>query len=334
MAARMTCPRRQRRLIVAQVRIVAILLFALSLQGQTHSKGNVRIHNLMPDFWRFWNAAQDQNPPRQLELWRSSYIQPNSALFADLAAPCAKHFSDGALETDYFPTLPTLVPEIGSLQQTMPGIIADARQRFQKAFPDMAWSGDIYIMASAECFNGRSQQIQGSNALLLGLDDIVEEHETNLPPLLDHELFHRYQHVFFPFEPERDEPLWVRLWAEGMATFVAQRLNPSATDQDTLWITEPVMEDLNQRRSTLAADFLSRFSSESQHDAAVYFLDDHSQDPNIPPRTGYFLGLEVAEQLAGQYPLKQMAHWNRAQAEPHIREALERTKIDNKDGKK
>jgi hypothetical protein len=306
------------------VSIFALLLFAFLSQGQAPLGGNVRIHDLMPDFWLFWNAAKNESPLQQLESWRSLYIQPNAALFADLAAPCAKHFSDRSLETDYFPTLPQFISEIHSLQQAMPGIVADARQRIQKAFPDMAWSGDIYIMASAECFNGRSQQIGGSNALLLGLDDIAEEHETNLPPLLDHELFHRYQHAFFLFEPERDEPLWVRLWAEGMATYVARRLNPSATEQDTLWITEPVMKELKHRRAMLAADFLSRFSSESQHDAAVYFLDDRSQDPNIPPRTGYFLGLEVAEQLATRYPPQQMAHWDRTQAETHIREALKR----------
>jgi uncharacterized protein YjaZ len=186
----------------------------------------------------------------------------------------------------------------------------------------MRWSGDIYMMASAGCFNGRSQRIHGREALLLGLDDIAELHDTNLSPLLDHELFHRYHHGFFPFEPGNDEPLWVRLWAEGLATYVSRKMNPSASNMDTLWIADPKINELDDRRSFLAADFIKRFASTSQRDASPYFLDERGTDPNIPPRAGYYLGLRVVEDLSRSYSLQQMAHWNRAEAEPHIQAAL------------
>lgn len=286
------------------------------------SPDNIAVHNLMPGFWHFWEAANGRPPDQQLQSWESLYIQPNSKVFADLAAPCAKHLTPEALKRDYFPTLSEYISQIHSIENSMPALIEKTRLGFVKVFPDMRWSGEIYIMASAGCFNGRSQQIQGRDALLLGLDDIAELHETNLPPLLDHELFHRYQHAFFPFEPERNEPLWVRLWAEGMATYVSRKLNPSATNMDTLWIDDAHVKELDSRIANIAADFLNHFASTSPRQASLYFLDDESKDPNIPARAGYYLGLRVAERLGKKYSVQEMAHWNRSQAEPHIGAAL------------
>jgi hypothetical protein len=301
--------------------LALVSLAALCAAQTTHA--GVVVHNLMPDFWRFWEQAQHEPPERQLALWRALYVKPNSAVFADLAGPCAKHFADSALEKEFLPTLPELIPEIRSLGESLPGIIKRARLGFQRTFPDMNWSGDIYIMASAGCFNGRSQLVQGREALLLGLDDIAQLHETNLPPLLDHELFHRYQHPYFAFEPGNDEPLWTRLWAEGMATYVSRRLNPSASNTDTLWISDADVQKMDDRKAAIAADFLAHFDSTSKVEAALYFLDDESKDANIPARAGYWLGLRVAEELGRQYPLGTMAHWNREQAEAPIRKVLE-----------
>ena len=246
---------------------------------------------------------------------------PNAAVFRDLNAPCARDLDSTALENDYFPALPEYVGGMHALELSLPQTISQTRQRFQKIFPDMTWRGNIYLMASAGCFNGRSQEIGGGEALLLGLDDIVGLHETNLPPLLEHELFHRYHHAFFAFEPDHDESMWVRLWAEGLATYVAQRLSPSASYMDTMWMTDKKVADLDANTSVLAASFLGSFDSTSQGDADHYFLQDVSNDPKIPGHTGYFLGMRVAMLLSHRYSIVERAHWNRTQAEPHIRGA-------------
>jgi hypothetical protein len=284
---------------------------------------DVRLLNLMPSFWKFWSAAKGRAPAQQLQTWQSLYVQQNERVFRDLDAPCARHFTSISLGNDYFPGLPGLVPEMHKLERSLPRTIDQTRLRFQQAFPDMAWSGDIYMMASADCFNGRSQIIDGRQALLLGLDDIAGLHETNLPVLLEHELFHRYHHNFFAYEAERDEPMWVRLWAEGMATYVSRSLSPSASNQEALWMTDEKVAHLEADLSQFAASFLHGFNSTSKEDANDYFLLDVSNDPRIPGHTGYYLGMRVAELLNQHYSLKTMAHWSRAEAEPHIHETLE-----------
>src|SRR5215472_9245828 len=51
-----------------------------------------KIHNLLPDFWRFWTAAHGQSLARQAQLWQELYVGPHQTIFDDLAAPCKPEF--------------------------------------------------------------------------------------------------------------------------------------------------------------------------------------------------------------------------------------------------
>jgi hypothetical protein len=282
----------------------------------------VRLVNLMPSFWSFWQQMQHASIPDQRAALNRVYLKPNQAVWRDLQAPCARHLEDTELEQNYLPLLPQLIGPMHSLQRTLPGTIAQVRAHFSGTFPDMNWHGDIYLLASLGCFNGRSQLIDGREALLLGLDDIADLHENNVSPLIEHELFHRYQHAYFDFEPERVEPLWVRLWAEGLATYVAQQISPRASAMDTMWMTDAKLRGLDQKCRSLAAVFRSKFDSIDKNDAANYFLLDDSNEPEVPGHTGYYLGMRVAQWLHRSYTLRSLAHWSRAQAEERIRTAL------------
>jgi len=307
----------------ATLTLLTVGSLSATASSQAQTRGSVQIINLMPSFWKFWANAKDMSAPQQLERWQSLYIRPNETVFHDLILPCVRHLGPTALEEEYFPALPGYVGGMRMLESSLPQTIAHTRVKFQKSFPDMAWHGNIYLMASAGCFNGRSQKIDGQESLLLGLDDIVGLHETDLPPLLEHELFHRYHHAFFAYEPDHNEQMWVRLWAEGMATYVSQNLSPSASYMDTMWMTDKKIADLDAGASTLAASFLRSFDSTNQTDADHYFLQDVSSDPRIPGHTGYYLGMRVAKLLNRHYSLATMAHWSRFEAEAHIREALQ-----------
>ena len=117
--------------------------------------------------------------------------------------------------------------------------------------------------------------------------------------------------------------MWVRLWAEGMATFISQELSPSATYMDTMRMTDKKVAALYADSAVLAASFLHRSDSTTQADADNYFLQDVSSDPKIPGHTGYYLGMRVAKLLSQHYSMVEIAHWNRTQAEPLVRGALQ-----------
>ena len=126
------------------------------------------IHDFTPDFWRFWEAARNRPAKQQEKLWQQLYVAPHQAVFDDLAGPCKVEYDPDWARAHYFPALPGVVPGIRAMVAGMAHQLDEANGRFLRTFPDMHWSGDIYVMASGFCFNGRAQTIRGRNALLFG----------------------------------------------------------------------------------------------------------------------------------------------------------------------
>jgi hypothetical protein len=282
------------------------------------------IHDFTPDFWRFWEAARNQPVEQQAQMWQQLYVAPHQAVFDDLSTACKDQFDAIWFRTHYLPDLPRVVPAIRTMVAGLAQQLKEANGRFLKIFPDMRWSGDIYVMASGYCFNGRAQMIQGRSSLLFGVDAIAALGQKDLIPGMQHELFHRYHHQFFDFEASSAYPLWTVLWAEGMASYVSEQLNPSASDLDLSRVPLGMVREVDDRRGELAVDFLRRFESTAEKDATLYFNDANSKDAVVPARAGYQLGVLVVRDLSKQHSIQTMAHWSQAEAKPKVRAALER----------
>ena len=270
-----------------------------------------------------WAAAENQPVERQAELWQSLYVSKHQAVFNDLAGPCKDQWDPAWARTRYFPNLPKITPAMRDATANMPEKLAATQARFLKAFPDMHWAGDIYVMASGYCFNGRAQIIQGRGAILFGMDATVALGQKDITPGMTHELFHRYHFQFFDFKASSNYPLWTTLWAEGMAQYVCEQMNPAASEVDLSHVPAGSVGKVDANRRELAADFLKKFDSTQELDAKVWFNDIRSQDPVVPPRGGYELGVLVAKELAKRYSVQTMAHWPQSEARPNIQAALE-----------
>lgn len=297
------------------------LLFCLS-PAPAAPASDFTIHNFMPDFWEFWKAAENQPVERQAELWQSLYVSKHQAVFDDLAGPCKDQWDPAWARSRYFPNLPKIVPAMREAAENLPEKLEAARTRFRGLFGDMNWGGDIYVMASGYCFNGRAQIVQGRGAILFGMDSTVALGQKDITPGMTHELFHRYHHQFFDFEASRNYPLWTTLWAEGLAQYVSEKLNPSASEVDLSHVPAGSVQRVDATRRELAADFLKKFDSTQETDAKVWFNDIRSQDPLVPARGGYELGVLVAKELAKRYSVQTMAHWSQTEAKPKIQAAL------------
>jgi RimJ/RimL family protein N-acetyltransferase len=123
------------------------------------------------------------------------------------------------------------------------------------------------------------------------VDAMAASGQKDLIPGMQHELFHRYHRQFFGFEASSAYPRWTALWAEGMASYVSERLNPSASDLDLSRVPLGMVREVDDRRGELAADFLRRFESTAEKDATLYFNNTNSKDAFVPARAGYQLGV-------------------------------------------
>jgi hypothetical protein len=282
------------------------------------------VHDFTPEFWRFWEAAQNRPAEQKAQLWQQLYVAPHHKVFEDLAGPCKDQYELGWFRANYLKDLPRLVPEIRSMLADLPERLNEANRRFMETFPDMRWSGDVYVMAAGFCFNGRAQRIEGRPAMLFGVDTMAALGQKDPLPTMHHELFHRYHREFFDFEGASGYPLWTALWAEGLATFVAERLSPRASETDLGMVPLGMARQVDARRAELARDFLRRFESTQEQDAKAYFNDTNSKDPFVPARAGYQLGVLVVHDLLKRHSLQTLAHWSQEQAKAKVRAALER----------
>jgi hypothetical protein len=312
------------RLSIAAAALLIGSIAAAQTERSSSPPTTFAIHDFTPDFWQFWEAAQNQPVERQAQLWQQLYVAPHQAVFNDLATPCKDQHNAAYLRARYLAELPRVVPAIRIIVAGLTQQLKEANARFLKTFPDMRWSGDVYVMASGYCFNGRAQMIQGRSALLFGVDAIAALGQKDLIPGMHHELFHRYHRQFFDFEASSAYPLWTTLWAEGMASYVAEQLNPSASELDLAHVPLGMVQQVNERRAALAANFLRRFESTAEQDAKLFFNDINSKDADVPARAGYQLGVLVIRELSKQYSLLTMAHWSQTKAKPQVRKALER----------
>src|SRR5882724_2875284 len=103
------------------------------------------MHDFTPDFWRFWEAAQNQPVEQQAQTWQQLYVAPHQAVFNDLATPCKDQYDPVWSRTHYLVDLPRVVPAIRAIVAGLAQQLEEANGRFLKTFPGMRWSGAVYV---------------------------------------------------------------------------------------------------------------------------------------------------------------------------------------------
>lgn len=194
-----------------------------------------------------------------------------------------------------------------------------AGKRFRTFFPDYRAETPVYVLHSLGRMDGGTRTIDGRTALIFGTDVIARIHnEKSIGPFFDHELFHTYHGVYF----KECEAVWCGLWTEGLATYVAFRLNPRADDNALLLTSpEPIRAPVDARFAEAACMALSKLDSEKPEDIGGFF-NGGTRFPGWPARMGYYIGLRVAEQVGQGVPLGTLAKMPAAQVRPRIEAAL------------
>ena len=195
-------------------------------------------------------------------------------------------------------------------------------QSFQKEFPDFKYQGRVYFLYALGAFDGAVRTVDGRPALLFGLDAIAAIHgETaSVGPLFHHELFHAY-HGPRIGDTGRGLPLYLSVWSEGLATLVARRLNPSASDMAIYGLPANTPQRVRDDLPKLAALLRARLDSTLAEDYDEFFVGN---DPKAsrPRRSGYYLGYLIAARLNADKPLKDLARLKGQQLRRAIDQAL------------
>jgi hypothetical protein len=281
-----------------------------------------RIVNLMPRWWRYWERARTLPREAQVALFEEMVVAERPELFAEgvIGRDPSAPFDRSAQIADFLAGVEPLVPTMrrlsDSIERDLPGHLAS----FMENFPDFDWDGTVYFTISLDAFDGAVRSIAGAPQLLFGLDKIARLHgeEADLAPLFHHELFHIHHLVLRqPFDPEADNRMYQALWAEGLAVYVAHRLNPEASWQ-ALVLNDDMVADGRKNLPSLAAEMRDNLDSSDP----IFYRDwfrGVGQRKDIPNRVGYFLGYEVAKRLGVSTTLAELAELR----DPLLRERIE-----------
>jgi uncharacterized protein YjaZ len=134
---------------------------------------------------------------------------------------------------------------------------------------------------------------------------IAALHDTaDMSSFFDHEIFHIYHKQVVSY-PAGDEPAWVMLWAEGLATYVSQRMNPGLDAQQVLWFPRDMVTRMKSD-TRRAAGLLLKDLNTTGPDGDRWFLMD-TQIEGLPQRAGYYLGYLFAKSVGDGVDLPALA---------------------------
>ncbi|RYD66037.1 MAG: hypothetical protein EOP58_06320 [Sphingomonadales bacterium] len=192
--------------------------------------------------------------------------------------------------------------------------------RFRRFFPDYAPTMPIYLVHSLGEMDGGTRQLEGRVVGVFGADVIARIHDSaTIGPFLDHELFHFHHVRFFP----DCEALWCSLWQEGLAVYVASKMNPGADDKALLLVTpKPIRPEVEPRLAE--AICYTRERMESVY-PAVYrdYFQGNGGATVFPARFGYYVGYRIAQNFGETRSLEQLAALSPAEAKPLILKAMQ-----------
>jgi len=251
--------------------------------------------DLMPAFWKYWDAAKRLARDEQGRLFQERVMGSHAAVYAGVIENAPKPIPQIIGESlDRMPTIEAGMRELSErLSDELPRQIA----RFREAFPKFRCGTAVYLLYSAGAFDGATRDVSGKEALMFGLDVIARLKEP-LSPLFAHELFHVYHAERIPKAPEA---FYWNMWEEGLASYVSQRLNPGEQA-----CCLPPAPPIDAALPKIVAGALQRLDSEKPEDYRPYFLG--TQDPlDIPQRSGYLLGYRVAVEAGKTRSLEELA---------------------------
>jgi hypothetical protein len=214
-----------------------------------------------------------------------------------------------------------LRPRYAQVQEDFPEAFDAGLQHFRKVFPDFVPNVPVVLLHSIGEMDGGTRELYGKTYLVFGADVIAAIHEADeLTPFLDHELFHVEHSKHFA---DCDQ-VWCPLWAEGLATYAAQVMNPGADDRQLLLTQpKPIRADVDAQWQAALCFTRARLFSAEPADLSALFVGGAGAK-TFPDRFGYYVGLRVAEELGREHSLQELARMPSARARAAIAAGIDR----------
>lgn len=297
---------------------------ALSMGANPDRPSSLRFVDLTGAFDRSWSATAELPDDKRAAAFEADFAKVLPGFYDP------KRVADRMPEEKYqarvlqqLKTYPEEREGIQRVSREFSGLIGPAQRSFEKAFGPMRGYPPIYLVNSLGEFDGGTRDLPEGTRLMFGADVIDRLHKDKpIQPFFHHELFHLLHRRSF----KGCEQVWCNLWSEGLAVYVASRLNPSA-DDEALLLNSPVplrpLVESHKRAAVCAVR--ARLESADPKDYAPLFLGGgKALSGELPARFGYYVGYLVAKDLGRTRSLRQLAALRNEEAKTLVMASLDR----------
>ncbi len=282
------------------------------------------------EFVRFWGTAEGKPEAERVQLFLDTVVRAHPELFTkDVLGKQALAGQDAAADKKavvaaYLKNVERYVPKMREISASINRDLAKYAKEFGAAFPDYASKMPIYFMVSLFDFDGGTRMVDGRMALLFGIDGIAKYHgpEDKLSVLFHHELFHQYHEQIAPELGADEVPIWMSLWEEGLATYVSQKMNPGTSDAEALF-SKVLVEKVPAILPAVTRELLDNFDSMDKKEYAAFFYGKNDRT-DLPGRSGYYIGLRIAQQLGARHSMQELARMRGPELKAAVRAELEK----------
>ena len=318
------------------MRVKTIVSIALGLvlgAGQTAalSKGanldrpsSLRFVDLTGAFDRSWSATAQLPDDKRAAAFESDFAKVLPGFYdPKRVAELVPEEKYQARLLEWLKTYPEKRGGIQRVSREFSGLIGPAQRSFEKAFGPMRGYPPIYLVNSLGEFDGGTRDLPEGTRLMFGADVIDRLHkDMPIQPFFHHELFHLLHGRTF----KGCEKIWCNLWSEGLAVYVASRLNPGATDADLLLNRPvPLRSAVESHKQAAVCAVRARLDSTDPKDYAPLFLGSgEALSAELPVRFGYYVGYLVAKDLGRTRSLRQLAALRNEKVKTLVMASLDR----------
>lgn len=257
--------------------------------------------DLLPSFWPIYDSGRNESVEARARTLVAGYFQPHVAI----------HQGAGIGRVDlarWLTSFDSIADEVRRLSTAFPRTWRDQVERFRRHLPDAASDAPVTILLSFLNFDARVRLWRDQLALFVGLDGVVHIHGrgADLAILLDHECFHLYHHQVNPslILPSGDT-IWLGIWKEGLAVYACRVLSPQRSHQQILLGDRDLAAITPELLRKIARELPPVLAATDGQTRARYLSYGYRGD--IPARSGYALGLAIAERVARSRSLGELA---------------------------
>jgi hypothetical protein len=267
---------------------------------------DLKIKNLMTEFWSFQDQApQLETADRILRRFREQIIEPNRDIYSK------PEFKDAITDAGILEYLKAVSSDLSAMRALSNGVeplAGEMASKFKREFPRFDSRLNLVFMPTFYQLDGQYTRVVDRPTLLFGLDAIARYRgpDADWRVLLTHEMFHAHHaRMNAALYREASMPLYVRIWIEGLATYVSGRLNPEASSQQIIGDgASPADRDPALMGPVVG---MIRGSMDSTNPAEQdKFLTYTAATAGVPVRAGYVVGYEIAKTLAVEYELNDL----------------------------